>query len=69
MQDILGTEQGLPSKNEECHKLRDCNERFKVETYDWLNKSNKKVLFDSGLTRLEILCSVIDLLKQLHQKM
>ena len=69
MQDILGTEQGLPSKNEECYQLRDCNKRFKVETYDWFNKSNKKVLFYTGLTRLEIICSVIDLLKQLHQKM
>ena len=61
--DILGTEQDLLSKNEECYQLLDSNKRLKVGTYHWFNNSNEKVLFYTGLPRLEILCSVHDLLK------
>ena len=57
MQDILGTEQDLLSKCEECYQLRDSNKRLKVETYYWFNNSNEKGLFYTGLPRLEILCS------------
>ena len=63
MADILATEQDLLSKNEECPQLQDPNKRLKVGTYDWFNNNNEKVLFYTGLPRLEILCSVHDLLK------
>ena len=63
MADILGTEQDLLSKNEEYYELRDSNKKLKVGTYDWFNNSNEKVLFYTGLPKLEILCSVHDLLK------
>ena len=63
MADILGTEQYLLSKNEECYQLRDSNNRLKVGTYDWFNNNNEKFLFYTGLSRLEILCSVHNLLK------
>ena len=55
MTDILGTEQDLLSKNEECYQLRGSNKRLKVGTYDWFE--------NTGLPRLGILCSVFDLLK------
>ena len=63
MADTLGTEQDLLSKNEECYQLQDSNKGLKVGIYDWFNNNNEKVLFYTGLPRLEILCSVHDLLK------
>ena len=63
MTDILGTEQDLLSKNEGCYQLRDSNKRLKIGIYDWFNNTNEKILFYTGLPRLEILCSVHDLLK------
>ena len=50
------TGQELYLKNEECYQLLDYNKRSKLETYDWVNNSNEKVLFYTGLPRLEILC-------------